>query len=264
MKLLKLFTKIKKVPVFIKTESNGILKNRVALITGGGSGIGFAIAKLFSLEGCRVIIAGRNEEKLRVAVSQIPNSTYVVMDVSDIATIKEKIKTLYENEQVDILVNAAGIHYSEKFLEITEKEFDTIMGTNLKGTFFISQEVALHMIKKGIHGNILMVSSSSAKRPAWGPYHLSKWMVDGMTKGFADKLIGHDIVVNGIAPGQTATSMLDADLSNINNDSVLLGRFLLPEEVASTALFLVSNYGRNVVGDVVYVSGGSGIVDSHR
>ncbi len=263
MKLLKIFTKTKKIPIFVKEAETGILNGKTALITGGSSGIGFAIAKLFAKEGCSCIIAGRNETKLKEAIKSINGASYLILDISDVQKTKDVVDNIFTSKRIDILVNSAGIHNTEKFLNVTEDEFDKIMDINLKGTFFLSQEIARKMIENNIQGNILMVSSSSAKRPAWGPYHLSKWAIDGLTKGFADKLIEYGIVVNGIAPGQTATGFFDIK-DDINNEFSVNGRFLLPDEIAPTALFLVSNYGRNIVGDVVYVSGGSGIVNSHK
>lgn len=266
--LKRIISKKVQVPIPYPVNQDRLLEDRIALITGGSSGIGFSIAESFLKHGAKVIIAGRNENKLSDACEKLklisPSISYVVLDVSNISDIEQKTKTLYaEYSGIDILVNSAGMHHTEKFGNVTEDEFASIMDTNVKGTYFLTQTVANKMIDLGIRGNILNVSSSSGERPAWGPYQISKWAINGMTKGFADKLLQYGIVVNAVAPGQTATPMLNCDLSNIDNESAKLGRFIMPTEIANVAAFLVSDFGRIIVGDTVYASGGSGIVNSH-
>lgn len=146
-----------------------------------------------------------------------------------------------------------------------EEEYDAIMDTNAKGTFFMSQAVGKWMIEKSIKGHILNVTSSSALRPAWTPYQMSKWAVTGLTKGLADLMIPHGIVVNAIAPGPTATPMLGKN----EDDSIYepytpAGRYAMPEEIASLALFMVSGAGNMIVGDTVYMTGGSGTITLHH
>lgn len=144
----------------------------------------------------------------------------------------------------------------------TEEEFDTVINTNMKGVFFLSRIVARYMVKHEIKGNILNICSSSSLRPANSAYAMSKWAVRSLTEGLARMLIPYGIVVNGIAPGPTATPMLmktgvTEDLSLSNN---LIGRYALPEEVANMAVVLVSGMCRMVVGDVLYMTGGSGLI----
>lgn len=253
----------KTVPILVNNEGT-LLSNRTALITGGGSGIGLSIAKEFSKQGCKVIIAGRNVDKLKDACLHIPNSSFVVLDISDTSKINSVVDDLFNRDKIDILVNNAGIHYNNKFLYVTEKEFDEIFNINVKGTYFLSQAVAKKMIELSIKGNILNISSTSGIRPAWGPYQMSKWAINGFTKGFADKLLQYDIIVNAIAPGQTATDMMKTSKDNLTNEGTMCGRFIMPEEIACTAVFLVSGFGKSIVGDTIYVAGGSGIIDSRR
>ena len=129
----------------------------------------------------------------------------------------------------------------------------------------MGQGIAKYMIDNGIEGHILNVSSSSAQRPAWTPYEISKWAINGMTKGMADVLLPYGIIVNAIAPGPTATPMLikNGD-SCISNDNNLIGRFEMPSEIANLATFMVSNLGNMIVGDTVYISGGSGVISMHH
>ena len=106
-----------------------------------------------------------------------------------------------------------------------------------------------------------MIASSSSLRPAISAYELSKWGIRGLTMGLAKKYIKKGIVVNGIAPGPTATSMLNKDeKGNLTRSNSPIGRYILPEEIANAAVFLVSDMGRTIVGDIIYMTGGAGII----
>lgn len=121
------------------------------------------------------------------------------------------------------------------------------------------------MIDNHIKGHILNVSSSSALRPAWTPYQISKWAIDGMTKGFADLLLKDGIIVNGIAPGPTATDMVNmGDTSNIYYDAQPSHRYAMPEEIANLAIYLISPLADFIVGDTIYITGGSGTISYHK
>ena len=136
-----------------------------------------------------------------------------------------------------------------------------MLNTNLQGTAFMSRIVAKYMIANHIRGNILNIASSSSLRPANSAYTLSKWGIRGLTLGLAKTLIPHGIVVNGIAPGPTATPMLKTDADkDIGHDTLPGGRYALPEEIANMAVFLVSGMGRTIVGDIVYMTGGAGLI----
>lgn len=146
-----------------------------------------------------------------------------------------------------------------------KKEYDNIMNTNTRGMFFVSQLVSKYMVDNHIHGHILNVSSSSGARPAWTPYEMSKWAVNGFTRGLADTLIQYGVVVNAIAPGPTVTPMINKNNEdNLYSERSLAKRFIMPEEIANLAIFLVSDAGNMIVGDTVYCSGGSGIITLHN
>lgn len=186
----------------------------------------------------------------------------------DTEHLPDKVKeaeALFEENKIDILVNSAGVVVKHDFWGIDEKEYDGIMDTNAKGTFFMSQAVGKAMIEKQVKGHILNVTSSSALRPAWTPYQMSKWAVRGLTLGLADTLLPYGIVVNAIAPGPTATPMLgkteDSSISEPNNPSK---RYAMPEEIASMAVYMVSDAGGMIVGDTVYMTGGSGTITLHH
>lgn len=249
-----------------------LLLNRTALITGGSSGIGFEIAKAMLRAGATVVIAGRGEDKLKTACNLLGEYKrghaeiyYSVIDMSRIDELSasfESILSKIGNRKIDILVNNAGTRGYRKndFGSAESKDFDAVISTNLKGTFFFTQIVAKYMKEKSIEGNILNISSSSALRPANSAYTLSKWGIRGMTLGMAKALIPYGIVVNGIAPGPTATPMLNIDSNNIHFPQNPLGRLSMPEEIASMAVILTSLLGRTVVGDTLYMTGGAGLI----
>ena len=256
-------------PIIVPVEKEKLLDGKVALITGGTSGIGLAVAQAFQNAGAKVIITGTNQQKLEIALKKRGGGGKgLLIDVRDTEHLPDKVKeaeALFEENRIDILVNSAGVVVKHDFWGIDEKEYDRIMDTNAKGTFFMSQAVGKAMIEKQIKGHILNVTSSSALRPAWTPYQMSKWAVRGLTLGLADTLLPYGIVVNAIAPGPTATPMLGktegSSISEPNNPSK---RYAMPEEIASMAVYMVSDAGRMIVGDTVYMTGGSGTITLHH
>ena len=248
---------------------NELLMGRNALITGGSSGIGKEIAKAFINSGANVVITGRDKNKLDSTCKEIEETTgkngrihSIIMDNSDINSFDETLKSIVTKiGEISILVNNAGTVNFKNFGHTTEDDYDRIMDVNLKSTYFLSQAIAKYMINNNIEGNILNIASSSSLRPANSPYSLSKWGVKGLTIGLARVLTEHNIVVNGIAPGPTATPMLGINKNgNIAHEKNLTGRHALPEEIASMATILVSNMSRTICGDIIYMSGGSGNV----
>ena len=161
-------------------------------------------------------------------------------------------------KKIDILVNNAGVSCKTSFLNITEEDFDNTISIDLKAMVFLSQEFAHYMIENNICGNILNIGSSSGLRPANTPYTIAKWGVRGFTLGIAKQLIKYNIVVNGIAPGPTATPMLTQEQDNLFGPQNDAKRFVHPNEIASMAVQLVSNSCRMIIGDMVNINGGSG------
>ncbi len=252
----------KKSAVIINDVDFGkILEDKEAIITGGSSGIGLAIAKKMIECGARVTIVGRNSEKTKKVAAEI-NCQYLLLDLTDTDELIKKISDYIENKKIAILVNSAGILDKEKWLEKTPDNFDRVMNTNLKAAYFMSQIIAKHMLKHKIQGHILNVSSSSSMRPSWGPYQLSKRALNGMTLGFAQKLAPYGITVNALAPGVTMTPMASSFVEDTDNLAYFnpLRRAETPEEIANLAVFLVSNLGASIVGDTVMITGGSGIL----
>ena len=172
---------------------------------------------------------------------------------------------LFSENRIDILVNSAGVVNTTAFLKMTEAEFDKVIGINAKGTYFMSQAVARFMIERKIKGHILNIASSSANRPAWTPYQLSKWAVRGMTLGLADVLLPYGITVNCLAPGPVATPMLGKkEGDNIYEESYPAKRYAMPKEIAQLAVFMASEQGNLIVGDTFFMTGGSGLITLHH
>ena len=248
-------------------QPSDYLKGRVALITGGTSGIGYAIAKAYLNAGANVIITGRTDDRLVRACNELSITSMgggkcktLVLDNQDVASIPAKIKNAVSLfGRIDILVNNAGV-LGGYISNSTESEYDAVLDTNLKGVFFLSKEIGHYFKDNNIKGNILNIASSSSLRPAASAYTISKWGIRGLTLGLAKVLAPYDITVNGIAPGQTATPMLRStkNLNNIAAPKTPIGRFALPEEIANMAVIMVSDMGRLIMGDIVYMTGGVG------
>lgn len=269
----------KQVPIPQPVNVQKLLEGKVALITGGSGGIGFAIAEAFLKSGAKVIIAGTKEEKLKNCCEKLRNSIektggteiylqYIVLNVLDVKSMPDKVRVaaaLFPENKIDILVNSAGLNGKLNFEHMIEAEYDAIMDVNAKGTYFMSQAVSQFMIKKNIKGHILNVASSSALRPASTPYCMSKWAIKGLTVGLADVLLPHGIVVNAIAPGPVATPMLGKNEGDsIDYPGIVSGRYAMPSEIANLAVFMASDMGDMIVGDTFFITGGSGIISLHR
>lgn len=273
--MIKLIQKKQYIPIPEYINSSKILDGKIALITGGSGGIGFEMAKEFINQGAKVIITGRDEEKLKKCVDELNKKSndklilakYIVLELDKVNTFSEKVDKivdLFEEKRIDILVNSAGQVSKSDFWNVTEKEFDDIMNTNIKGLYFFSREIGNHMIKRNIKGHILNVSSSSSLRPAWSPYQLSKWALKGFTLGLADLFLPYGIIVNSIAPGGVATQMLGKDGTDIYEECYPSKRYAMPSEIAKLAAFMVSDMGNLIVGSTYYITGGSGNLDLHN
>lgn len=271
-KIIKIiFNKVKrclkfKEAIYIPVFQGELLKGRIALITGGGKGIGYYIAKCFYDNGASVIITGRDESVLAKAVETIKNDSkhhgYIEYNVLDITSdnVEMELNKICENKRIDILVNNAGIGIGETIGNTKKTDFDNVYNTNIKGMYFISQYFYNYYKNNHIHGNILNVLSSSSLRPATTPYSISKWGMHGFTIGLAKKAIEYGIIVNGIAPGPTIGGMIKNADDDLTLTTSPIKRYATPQEIANGALFLVSDMGKTIVGDVIYMTGGAGII----
>lgn len=252
----------------VSLRQNQLLQGRCALITGGTSGIGFSIAKSFIGAGATVVITGRDKEKIESSVKKLPDGRVIgfVWDITKVNEFEEKflcLQKILKNKsfsQIDILVNNAGVN-CKRMPYANEEEFDMVINTNLKGAFFLSQLVGKYFVENKIKGNILNIASASSIRPADSAYTVSKWGIRGLTLGLAKALGPKGITVNGIAPGPTATPMMIKEgQTNLTLTRIPLGRYIMPDEISSMSVVLVSELGRSIMGDIVYMTGGAGIL----
>lgn len=242
-----------------------ILQGKTALVTGGSSGIGFEIAKKFMQTGAKVIITGRNEDKLRQAAKDLGTDCckYLVWDISETSTIDQKLKDCKDifGGDIDILVNNAGIAPSKFFGNIDEAEWNKIYDINLKGNYFLTQALVKTWKQSAFTGykKIINISSQGGFVGATYPYRMVKWDVRGLTEGLGKLLIKDNIIVNGIAPGVVKTSMQQFSLNqgdNLYTDQNPVHRVCLPEEIAELALFLVSDASNFIIGQTIVCDGG--------
>ena len=260
---------IKKVKMDNPVLYGELLVGRTVLITGGSSGIGLAMAKAFVRNGAAVVIASRSRKRIDAALVEIADQftdaviSGVEFDAStdDEAAFTRMLKAAESaiGRPIDALVNCAGIIAGGSIPNTVMSGYSLALDTNLRGAYFLSQAFSKLLISGKRKGNILNVCSSSSLRPAISPYTVSKWGMRGLTLGLAKALVGHGIVVNGIAPGPTATPMLaDSEDGNLNHPGVPAGRYATADEIASMAVVLLSDISRMVVGDIVYMTGGCG------
>lgn len=244
------------------------LKNKIALITGGNSGIGLAMAKEFIAQGAHVYITGRGKEQLDEAVKQLgSNVTAVQSDISKLDDIDLLIALIQkQHKKLDILVSNVGIAHFEPLGHITEASFDQLFSTNVKGTVFLVQK-ALPLMSQGA-SVILMGSVNGSKgTPAMSVYSATKAAIRNLARSWALDLKGTGIRVNVLSPGATSTENVVKNLSAIGQfDAVSasvaeqspLGRFGKSEEVAKVASFLASDDSIFMTGSEVFVDGGFG------
>lgn len=253
------------IPITHPVSEKNLFNEKVALIVGGSGGIGLAIARSLLESGCKVVIAGTNQSKLESLTNELGNHTkFIILNMKNIDLFDEAVeKAVSQFGRIDILINSAGVHTENlDFWSMTPEEYDRVLDINLKGPYFLSIAIAQYMIRENIKGHILFVTSSRGSEPAWSPYGLSKWGLNGMIKGLAQMFISYEIVVNGIAPGSTATPLLGKN----ENDSIYttencMNRMITPDEIATISKMLVSSSGDMIIGDIIHVSGGRGTID---
>jgi len=243
------------------------LKKRIAIVTGAARGIGLAIAERLTKDGATVVLADVLDREGKASAKRL-GATYRHCDVSKGADVKALVAfTLHEFGAVDILVNNAAVSSNTDFLDVTEAEFDRVIGINLKGSFLMLQACARHMVaqaeggrKPGAIVNMSSVNDTLAI-PGIVTYCMSKGGVSQMTRATAIALAPHGIRVNAIGPGTIETDMARGVLSDEASfaramSRTPLGRAGMPSEVAAIAAFLVSDDASYVTGETIYVDGG--------
>ena len=243
------------------------LDGKVAIITGGSRGIGFAVAELFSKVGAKVVITAKNSERLNESASKL-NCLAVKADVRNSVEVKNVInQTIEKFGRIDILINNAGIFPKiSKLHEISEKDWNDVLDTNLSGPYRFAKETIPYLQKNG--GVIINVSSDAGIRayPDFNAdaYSASKAALNLLTKTWALQYAKDKIRVNAVCPGVVDTDMTapflmtEADREFMNNDHPI-GRMGQPEEVAKTILFLVSDDSSWTTGTVMTVDGGESL-----
>ena len=241
-----------------------MFKDKTAVVTGGGSGIGRATALKLAADGANVVIIHMDpEEKAAEVVAEAESmgvkAKAIRMDVSDFEAVKETIDGIIEEfGTLDILINCAGITRDGLIAMMKEDGFDAVIGVNLKGTFNMIRHATPYFMKQK-SGCIVNVSSVSGiiGNPGQANYSTSKAGVIGLTKSTAKELVGRGVRCNAVAPGFIATDMT-ANLSKNNKlvDMIPMKRMGTADEVADVICFLASDAAKYVTGEVIKVDGG--------
>lgn len=255
------------------------LQNRIVLITGGGRGIGRAIALRFAREGAHVVVAARSLDQVEAVAREIVdqfsiNALPIVCDVSDVASVEGMFRSVNESlgRGPDILVNNAGIALSAPIIKTADELWDRHLAINLSGTFYCTRAALPQMIERG-WGRVINIASIAGKigAPYIAAYSASKHGVLGLTRSAALEVAAKGITVNAICPGYVDTDMTTSAVENITKVTGIQAeqamesikkmspqnRLVEPEEVAALALLLASEEGRGITGQAINVDGGT-------
>jgi 3-hydroxybutyrate dehydrogenase len=251
-----------------------MLNNKIALITGGGRGIGRAIALAFAREGIRIAVAARSSDQVNQVANEIGNGAIaLVCDVADPQSVARMFSDLRERlGDADILVNNAGIAESATITNTSDELWQRHLAINLSGTFYCTRAALPAMLQKG-WGRIINVASVAGKTgaPYIAAYSASKHGVMGLTRSVALEVAASGITVNAICPGYVDTDMVSRGIERITTRTGRTAeealdtlkkmspqnRFATPEEVAAIALLLASDEGRGINGQGINIDGGS-------
>ena len=246
-----------------------LLENKVAIVTGGDSGIGRAISIELAQEGAAVTVNyNRNEQaanEVKQIIEQAGGKALVLQgNVASLADLQNMVdKTVETFGRLDILVNNAGLETRTSVLDSTEHDFDLVIGVDLKGPFFATQFAAKQMIKQGDGGRIINISSVHEDWPMPGnsPYCCAKGGMRMLTRNTGVELAPHGITVVGVGPGAIATPINQAtldspELSAALNKAIPLGRVGTPEEVAGLVAWLASAKAAYVTSSTYFIDGG--------
>ena len=246
-----------------------LLENKIAVVTGAGRGIGRGIALALAREGAMVVVnyngsKERAEEVVRTIEEAGGKAAAIQCNISDFEAAKEFFANVVkEYGKIDILVNNAGITKDNLMMKMSEEEFQSVIQTNLAGTFHGVKFVTRPMMKQR-QGLIINIASVSGVIGNMGQanYSASKAGVIGLTKAAAKELASRNITVNAVAPGFVATEMTDVLSDSVKEAAVAtipLGRFGEVEDIAETVVFLASDKAKYITGQVICVDGGIAI-----
>lgn len=250
-------------PIYAKISylaPNSQLAGKKIVITGGGRGLGYAMAKKFVAEGAEVLIAGRNEKTLQKSAAEL-NCKYLTLDVQDTSSFKGFIEKAAEMlGGINCLVNNAGISLHEAgFLDVSPEQFDSQVNTNLKGCFFLTQEFIEYSKGKEEMKNILFTSSETSMTVDERPYGLTKAALNSLVQGLAYRYVNDGYRINAVAPGVTVSDMVGGDANGDLRYGNITHRYYLPEEVAEVASFLLSEASNCLNGQILVCNEGKTI-----
>ena len=246
------------------------LEGKSAVITGGGRGIGKAIALAYAREGARCVVTSRRFEDLEQTAAEAPDGlvTAVACDVSDDSSVKEMADRVHEMfGGVDIVVNNAGIHAAGRFMDIEPETYSRLYEVNVVGIVRISQAFLPGMLERG-RGSVVNIASTAGlfESPGQAPYNASKHGAVGLTRCMALELAATGVTCNAICPGFVDTPMLDgfADLVGAESEELRaqlaqrppMGRILDPREIADLAVYLGSDESSGMTGQTMAISNG--------
>jgi NAD(P)-dependent dehydrogenase (short-subunit alcohol dehydrogenase family) len=240
------------------------LKNKIAIITGGGTGIGLSCARLFCKEGARSVIFGRRADRLDEAVAEIGNTAQAVSgDITRNEDIKRLVETTVNTYgRVDILINNAGVFTGAPVHEMQDSDWDATLNINLTGVFKLTREVLPHMMQQQ-SGSLIHISSilGLVATPNVAAYNTSKGALNQFSRSLAVEYGSSGIRSNAICPGLIATEMTEELMSNKElmqewSKNYPIGRFGQPDDIAQACLFLASDESSFVTGTLLPVDGG--------
>lgn len=243
-------------------------KTKLAIITGGASGLGLATTRKFVASGIKTIIIGRDEQKLSDTAAALgPLCIYKSFDLNDLSGIPALIYEIKKEHGVpDILINNAGINQKKTFLEVTDEDFQRVLLTNLTSVFVISREVVKYMAEQGA-GSIVNISSMASQYgiPYVIAYSAAKSAIEGMTRAMSTELSPQGVRVNCVAPGFIATDMsakaLNSDPERKNKvmSRTPMGKLGEPADIAEAVYYLASDAAKYVTGTILVVDGGNSV-----
>jgi 3-oxoacyl-[acyl-carrier protein] reductase len=242
-----------------------LLKDRVALVTGGSQGIGRACALVLAEAGADVAVCGRNVEKLNAVVQELQatgrRALALTVDVIDPVQVKAAFaECVKELGKLDILVNNAGVTKDTLLLRMKIEEWETVINTNLRGAFLCTQEAVKLMVRQR-YGRIVNISSVVGQSGNAGQanYVASKAGIEGFTRSVAQEVASRNVTVNAIAPGFVATAMTDVLADGIKSkllERIPMGRMGTDREIACGVRFLASDEAGYITGQVLHINGG--------